>query len=1152
MKAQQPQWTERQKDTINTRGKNILVSAAAGSGKTAVLIERIKCLLLEDKVAADRLLVVTFTKAAASEMKDRLARALRGAVSEYPEAAPFLRRQLEIIYKANISTFHAFALDVIRNYIHLTDVDPGFRICDEAQARLLKQEAADAVFDLAFEESDERFLDYISCYGGSKGEKELKDALVSIYEKIMSLPEPFSWLDRVTDGITRMGETAGSRTLYRELNNILRSSLAEAIGCMEKALAVLEASGVTSLAVKCREDLERMAEIAELIEKAELAQVRGLLDSIPWQTFRAIKTEQEDYGAVKDLVSAYRDRAKDIIRKELKTRLFNIPLKEAIEDITGTYPQAQVLAELLQGFHQAYAEAKKERKLLDFSDIEHIAIGLLRKEDVAAAYREKFVYIFIDEYQDSNLLQEEMIRAIKRENNVFMVGDIKQSIYKFRLAEPEIFRRKYEEYKNPGDLFNKKIDLNRNFRSKEPILKAVNGLFGRLMEYDQDSCLHPGVSEFTVHQYPVELLLAQMPIREESGDEQLEELKLAEVEAQAAARIIMSSIGKPIVDMKDGKSRPLRKRDIVILMHGIKGRGEIFYKALRDAGIDAYLDDNGGYFDTLEIMSVLDLLRIIDNFRQDIPLIGTLRSPFFGFTVDELSEIRLKTPAGPFYFALREFQSDGTTGATTEKVRRFLSNIKSWKQESLTLPIDQLSWKLMTETGYYAYMGALPGGSQRQANLRLFIERAAAFRQGGDGSIHGLLRYIKALSEKEVETGQAVVLGEQDDTVRIMTIHKSKGLEFPMVLVASLARRFVFDRLEKNGVFHKDLGIGISKVNHAEGWYRHTLLQQAIMAKKRREELEECVRVLYVAMTRPMDRLVLLAAVKDWEKEALKYETGSKAGTNYLGMIFPHLDEAGIQLALMPAGGAQSQERLNPRKYEVSRNRGDGSSQGISKEWVEHRLGFVYPHKDALAMKSKYSVSELNRDFLHMSKEPGAPAFISGEKALDAAGIGNAIHLFLEKVDLSRFGDLEYLEGFLKELVEKEYLLPEEAATIHLPDILAFAQSSLGIRLRKSVVVRREHAFSMHINHQNARVMVQGIIDCWFSEADGIVLLDYKTGRDWGRLDDEYKKQIQLYAMALQDATGHPVKEAYLCHIPGRNNIPIPLGQNEQNKKTGQ
>ncbi len=1150
-------WTDEQRNTIEARGCNILVSAAAGSGKTAVLVERIRQLatgvdsqgrVCGEPVPVSRMLIVTFTNAAASEMKDKIYSALSDAAAGHPEMAGDLKKQLESVKTADISTFHSFALEVIRRYFYLADIDPGFGICDDAQSTMMKAEAADQVFSDFFNESSSRFIDFLRSYGGTRDETALKETLIDMYDRIQAMPDPMEWLKGSVDSLGVSSEEFLSSHTMEQIWRCIDWKLDSAYEAFGEAEKILECSGLEKLAARNRMDIDAVAEMKVSAADRDHEKLRKLVLNFAPQQMRAAKDEKEDFGPVSEIVRGFRDTGKNMIRKDLREKYFAMTLEEYTQDMRATRESGIFFAEMTEAFRRAYAGIKREKNLIDFSDIEHYAIDILRDPLVSGEYREKFLYIFVDEYQDSNYLQEEIINSVKRENNVFMVGDVKQSIYKFRLAEPEIFRGKYHEYAMPENENSIKIDLNMNFRSRRPVIRAVNHIFSGLMEeYDDSAALHAGLPDSGEGEPEVELHITD-GASSYAGDgddatEELGDMKRTELEAMTAAGIISDSLGKDFYDPRSGIKRELKKKDIVILMRGVRNKAEIFYEILAAAGIDTYIDDNSGYFDTLEIISFTDLLRVIDNSRQDIPLIGVLRSHIFGFSTDELIRVRTAFRDTSYRDALVSYADAGEDDRLRAKISNFLDRLDKWKKESVYMPVDEFSWKIMDETGTYAYYGALPGGTLRQANLRIFVDKASAFRKNGGGTIYGLLRYIDVLKEKKIDMGQADIMGEGDDTVRIMTVHKSKGLEFPMVILASIGGRFNFDSRKKRFAMHKDLGIGIPRVDHEGHWFRNTITGNAIADRKRTEETEEEVRILYVAMTRAVDRLVLLGSDPSWHENEEKYENGMKKESSYLGMIYPFISDSDIKVTV------HDRKSLGEHAAETAYAAGrlDALFAEDAASWhpendplyseIDRRLSWQYGDLGALRSKSKYSASELNggQTAAQETEMPAldVPAFIDGggKRRFSSAEKGTIMHLIMEHLDFTRMNDSIYSGNFIRDMVKNEILTPEEAGTADIGAIRSFAQSDIGRRAEKAAVsgrLFRETPFNILHDVRGTEAMVQGIIDCWFEEEGGIVLLDYKTDRNSIGIEEKYREQIGIYRCALESGCRMKVKEAYL------------------------
>lgn len=1014
-------WTKSQEKAIDLRGKNILVAAAAGSGKTAVLVSRIQKLVIEENESIDRMLIVTFTNAAASEMREKIERALSSLANDEdtPKRA-YIKRQLDLLPSANISTFHAFSLEVIHRYFYLVDAEPNFQICDEIRSALLKEDAMNELMERLYDEDSKEFYSFLDKYSGERNDETFRKLVNDIHRTLESLPNPKEWL--------------------------------------ENACSSVEERFLT------------------------------------------------DAGFLKRVILEY---------------------------------------------DQIFSEIKEKKGLLDFSDIEHLAYEILKNEEAANYYREKFNHIFIDEYQDSNIIQEEIISLISRKNNLFLVGDVKQSIYKFRLAEPEIFERRYRKY-DEGDPNSEKIDLNQNFRSKKPVIDFINYLFRSLIEgYDENAELKLGALNGEDSKYEPKLYLTEVPWDAETAiDDELKNLKKAEKEALACVKIINDYLGKPFYD--NGELRTITKRDIVILMRAVKGYGDIFYHVLMENNIPAFVDDSEGYFDTIEINTMLQLLRIIDNEKQDIPLLSVLRSDIFGLSINELVEIRINHKEGTYYDALRayvephadadkrpekelekeldkEFDDGEKNKDLREKVTNVFDKLSKWQDDAKNLKLDELIWKLELETGFYIYAGALPGGNLRQANLRALVDKAISYSKNQGGTLYGFIRYIDAVKAKKVSSPQVKLIGEDEDTVRIMTIHKSKGLEFPMVIIAGYAKMLNYSKIGKGIIAHKDLGIGLPDVSYEEKWIQVTEKQDEIKAKVKAEEVAEEKRVLYVAMTRAKDILCLLGIVNSVDDEIKNLTEKEAKDTSYLSMTGGYIaDRNAIEVI--------SDKQLN----DVKKNRKrmakkaleyiDAPSRELDLE-IQNMMSYEYPFTKDMNTKSKYSVSELNKETFN------SKAFRKVEKhdGYNAAQIGTFTHTTLEHMnfEMAISKGMEYIDKLLNQLVKDEILLLDEAESINKEKLLEFANSDLGKRIaaaEKEGKLFREKPFNYVTEVDGIETIVQGIIDCYFEEDGKYVLVDYKTTNPnyASGVKERYQKQIDIYRDALRCANEKDVKEAYL------------------------
>ncbi|PKM84893.1 MAG: helicase-exonuclease AddAB subunit AddA [Firmicutes bacterium HGW-Firmicutes-11] len=1132
------EWTKEQKAAIEIRDKSLLVSAAAGSGKTAVLVERIKQLIAEGSAGLEEVLVVTFTNAAASEMREKI-------VSALPE-------QSGKIHKASISTFHSFALDVVRRYFHLLSIEPNFMICDDVQKTILQKEAVEQLFLEEFEEAKPDFIEFLDSYSKGRNEDVPKQMILDLHQFIQSLPLPMEWLNCNAKPLIRRGKAFLESAIYYEICADVEEQLFNAIAsCRQIEERLLEA-GVDTLAAKAKIDMDGLNGIQSMLQ-GEYDGWAGLLKNFSWQQFRASKEEQRSYNDCKEEIQKLRDDAKKGIKRSVD-RYCAKPLAEYLDEIEATQAEAMTLCRLTTAFDQQYRTRKQQKGMIDFSDIEHYAFAILSIEEAASEYRDKFRYIFIDEYQDSNLVQESIINKIRRKDNVFMVGDVKQSIYKFRLAEPEIFLKKYEACRRGDDPDEIKLDLNQNFRSKGRIIHLINHVFEQIMnqktagmEYDNDAALYQGVKYEGPLNHPVELHLVEHKIRDEDDlTDEVRDLKKAELEAFAVAKRIGELIGSPIYDSKAETERTLRYRDIVILLRSASGVADVYSDILEREGIPVYMDLGDGFFDTLEVSVFLNLLCIIDNRKQDIPLLSLLRSPIFHFTIEDLAMVRAEYRRGSFFSALSAYAVEGPKSELRIKCAAFFEQVQHWRKLQRTLPLAEFIWQLLTETRYYIYTGALPGGLQRQANLRALADKAATFESTQGKGLFGFIQYIEAMKKGKLVTPPVKLLGESDDVVRIMTVHKSKGLEYPVVIASNLGRSFHREK-GKELVCHKDLGYGLKRIDRKHGFYSRTLLQNAIETRKAREDMAEEIRILYVSLTRAMDRLILMGSVANIDEALntarMKRKWVYSGGNSYLELLLPVLvDVPSVELtrhdrASLGEGWSARQESKRMLQKEFI---GGFEVDDNTKELVSSRLEWSYPYPQALVTKSKYSVTELSKT---AQEKPDVEASTylrpirkgAGNESTLGIDKGNAYHRVMERIPFqSTIVEDGRIVAEMKQMVEDGYLTEDEANLVDPDKILAFFRSPIGERARKAKKLQREIPFTMAHSMSTEEVIVQGIIDCYLEDEQGCALLDYKSNylddrqESLERIAGTYRPQLALYRDALEEIRGIKVDEMYL------------------------
>ncbi|MBQ3123729.1 MAG: helicase-exonuclease AddAB subunit AddA [Firmicutes bacterium] len=1181
-------WTEKQREAIEARGRNLLVAAAAGSGKTAVLVERIKRMILEERVPVDRLLVVTFTNKAAAEMKEKIVAALTEEIEKNPDGqnSGFLREQLNSIYKADICTFHAFALSIIRKYYYVIDADPGSKVADEAETIIMKNDAVDRLFDDKFSDGNSEFTSFLDCYATGKNMDSAKSLILAAHDRFMSIPDVDSWIEESLPNLkiepSDFERSKLGNAFKEEVIKKLETSKVSFIGARDMLLRI----NAVNLAAKIDQEISYVTEMIKEIWAMGISAAPSYIEGFKAARLTATKDEKAAYEGIKESVQKLHDSAKKSFA-EVSTDFFAYSIADYLKETEATYENTKYFCELVREFGEYYAEEKREKKVIDFSDIEHMALRILDDPKIAEEYKNKIDYIYIDEYQDSNLIQETLVSKICKLDNRFMVGDVKQSIYKFRLAEPEIFLGKYERFKKGKALRSSKIDLNTNFRSKKSVVDAVNCIFENSMSgYDEDAALHQGLlpdcDEGLGYKTEIHLLCET---ESDTLPDEIAEMKKDEAEAYAAVDLIKKNLGLEIYDAKKGEYRKVENKDIVILMRGVKNSGAVFQKVLSDNDIPAYMDDSDGYFDTVEVEVFLNLLKLVDNRRQDLPLISVLYSPVFGFTLEELSSIRIgaQDRRSAYYKAFEKYAFSGEDENLKEKCKSVIERLDEYVMLSRKLQLSEFVWKLMWDTGYYSYVGGLPAGKQRQANLRTLADKALVFSNGRSGSIYDFLRYIDNMRDKGVQTGQTKLISENDDVVRIMTIHKSKGLEYPVVILAGMGKSFSYKRDKHTLAMHREVGIGLELVNRKEHWHKRTLVQKLIDRRIQRESAEEEMRVLYVGCTRAMDKLIFLGTTKKKREnlDEFKYVNtmDTTSLTSYLDVIMPCAGD-NIYLHVMDRGAISAVKESDASVVTGFRKIIEAPpavEKGSLYNEIDRRLSYEYPDIHMLGMKSKYSVTELVSGSLNSEDEIvkeesdsdekqrlinkararfgndklSVPLFASGKKELTAAEKGTVYHSVVEHVDFAKVAKLMseagneetkvsivkvYTESLIEDMVERNLIFREEADAIDPLKITALIVSPLGIRMAEAAErgsLFREAPFTMKTVVQGTEVLVQGIIDCYFEENGNTVLVDFKTnyavsGSDEERLRETYKGQIELYKEALERIKDATVSESYL------------------------
>ncbi len=1130
-------WTSEQKAAIEDNSHNLLVSAAAGSGKTAVLVEHIKKLVIEKHVNIDEMLVVTFTEAAASEMKAKIYKALKDSG---------LSNQIDRMGRSSISSFDSFAYSVVKRYYHIIGLDPSFSICDATKSALLKEEALDDLYEEMFDAKDREFLDFIDCYEERPGDKTIRDMISSLHNFLMSMPDPWAWLDNAVN----FGDKNVDKYLSFAKTEIL-SLLKDARQYYQNVVDMLINANCLKESEKAKADV---AYVDTHISEIELDTIKGF-ESLLNDKHRAvtIRNQSAEYLAIAESVKGIRTNVNACL-KDAKALAEGLNKETLLKECEKLAPVLKIYAKLVKRFDEIYKLKKNLEKNMDFADIEHYALAILQNDLVSSEYREKFKYVFIDEYQDTNSVQEALIKKVVSEHNLFMVGDVKQCIYKFRLSEPELFVSHYNDYKSNKDPNNRVIDLNKNFRSKESIINVVNEVFSKIMNekscgiiYDDAAKLVKGTKYSGPISYDPAMFILNSQDENEI-DNAISEFRKNEFAAAHAVSIIQKYYNKEIYDDKKEIKRPLEYKDMVVLLPAVRNVGEIYYKAFLDANIPVYLDRGEGYFDTLEIEVFLNLLRIINNRKQDIPLLSVLTYPVFGFSSEDLARVRIAFPEGSFSEAFFKYAE------TNEKAASFVEKLNLFSTESKILPLADFIFKLLLSTGYADFELAKNGGEQRLANLKALVDKAEKFEENNLSGLAGFIDFVEMLSRNKakIDIGQAKTINESMNCVRIMTVHKSKGLEFPFVLVSGIAENLSGHGEKRNYIFHKDYGIALKLVNPKMRASTDTNIAKLIRLVKKKENLAERIRLLYVAMTRAQD-ILCFSAYTNAEEDKLNSKRNLVSGDlvnskTYFDLLYPYIDSANVHidnknsLAALVAKNASSSS-----EFEKVLNCGWNEFHDPKVEEI-----MSYEYFDAPSnIKKKYSVSQIAEaartgieklqfscDDENLINVNDVPQFIEqSEHKLSGAERGTAYHTVMEHIPFTiEDKDIDSIKNFINGLADRNILSKAQADCVNPKKISAFFKSEIGKRAVSAKEIYKEAPFVMKHIYNGIEVLVQGTIDCYFEEDGEFVLVDYKSNyvdnddkeSSFEHLKEVYLPQLELYKEALEKITGKTVKQGVL------------------------
>lgn len=1193
-KMSEVKWTEEQSQAIHEKGSNILVAAAAGSGKTAVLVERIINKIIEEEIDIDKLLVVTFTNAAASEMRERILNAIYKKIEEEPTNLR-LQKQITLLNKSNICTIHSFCLDVIRNNFYEINISPNFRIGDTAEIELLKEEVLDELFEDLYLKEDEGFLKLLEIYTSYKDDEPLKDIVKSIYNFIQSAPFPEKWLaEKVKLFDIDIENTDFAETVWGKiiLNNY-KECIEENILGLKKIKKELEAENeLEKFSQAIRLDIENLESLLVNLNSWDKSyELAKTFSFVRWPSSKKINSETPAFVKEKrDMINAK--------FKKLKDSIFIYTSAEVLSDLKNMYEVLNLLQAIILKFNENYKKAKLERNIIDFNDIEHLALKILIKDEdgkyvpseIAKKYQDKFEEIAIDEYQDSNMVQEYILTSISKGNNIFMVGDVKQSIYKFRQAMPELFLNKYKTYKlkkEKTEADDLKIQLFKNFRSRKNILDTTNIIFQEIMskdlgdvDYNEDEYLNLGANyeepqleniDFA-GKTEINIINLEDTTKDSQEDEEdnvkTERIENSILEARYVAQKINELINSNyyVLDKKEGY-RKVTYKDIVVLLRSTTELSPIYEKEISDLGMPVYSETSTEYLNSVEIQLIMSCLKIIDNPMQDIPLVTVMRSMIGGFTDNDLIEIRLADKYENFYESIVKARIQ-VNEELRNKIDSFLELINQWREASEFLALDELIWKIYMDTGYYNYVGLMQNGKLRQANLKMLFERAKQYESATFKGVFNFINFIDKLKLRNNDLGAAKIIGENENVIRIMSIHKSKGLEFPVVFLSSTGKNFNLKDLREKILIHQEIGFGPNYENSELKIEYPTLAKEAIKMVSKRESISEEMRVLYVALTRAKEKLIITGIEKDLqksieskEKELQIYESEDNAKINpkilesyksYLDWIeLVYLKNKIKNSDIFEFNVISKAEILNQTVESEAERKDvlkDIANKKVSKENIEkikNILEWEYKYKDSTEMPSELSVSKIKELSKDKAEEKYGvtlkkPNFLVEKTELTAAEKGTIMHLCLQKLNYKEDYNLEKLKNMVNNLVNKEIILPKEAESVNYNKILAFLSSNIWKEMQTAKVVEQEKAFYLNLkaneiyqNDAEDEILVQGIIDLYYiTNNDELVLVDYKTdyveNNSEQSLKAKYNIQLEIYKKALEESLNRKVDKVYI------------------------
>ena len=1166
-------WTEEQLSAITSRRQNLLLSAAAGSGKTAVLVQRIIARLTneENPIDADRLLVVTFTNAAANEMRERIIKELETLLSDEPQNE-LLLRQLKLAKKAKITTIDSFCIDILRKYFVEAELSPDFTVADPTECKVILEDVLDDVIDAMYDDKEfgADFLNLMEAYSNSKAnDVAFRQLLTSLYYFTTSLPKPFNWLLEASEKFNLRNGFANSD--YKEF--LLDEIYLELERCVSEYSIMVDMANKDMFSAYESLLREEKDFFESCLRIRDYSSLKNAIDSYIFKRRPAVpKNIQTRYT---ETVNEMRDKIKARRMGKLRDKLLALSEENQELAIAKVYPLMKCLSETVRRIFVTFGEMKMAKNMLDFSDCEHRCLELLTKDgqptEIAKLLRDSFDEIYIDEYQDTSKLQEAIFASIKKENNLFMVGDIKQSIYRFRNTDPALFKAKRDEYSKDEDAQSRKIILSKNFRSRENILSSVNCIFERIMskdsgeiDYNEDEKLYLGAdypdTAVNPMSYETEIAIIDTASLEDETDD---ELKKAEFEAIYCANRIAELIESGVQIFDHGEYRPITYRDICVISRNVKDNAVILNSVFADYGIPCYSENTGSYFDSREVEIMLCMLAVIDNPYQDLPLLSVLRSVMFNVTADELAKIRSCNKKKSFYDAILDCSKTQTDEGRL--CCEIIETIEKFVEKSKYMSVSELVLDIYNTTGFYDAQESTVNGTIRRANLRLLYNRAKKYEATGLRGLYSFIKFINDFKNSGNDLEAAKLASEQNDAVRIMSIHKSKGLEFPVVILFSAERKFNLMDLHKSVLYHADLGYGPKFVDTDLRITYNFAPRAALESVLYRESVAEEMRILYVALTRAKEKLIIIGADKDIEKKVRNCLSGEQSfcingalvseHTSYLDWIIMALVDHKDAYALRSVVDADRDDYIYNHESKFDFKIIQSAKQlGFDKNFSMHKettknvdcgavtemAFYEYEKYEETRLPSKVTVSELKKRKETELSDEGITAFPKAKKitkitdGLTASQVGVAYHTVLQKYDLSAPSDTEkdVIEQ-IEKIKEKGFLTEEEARNVNPDKILKFFTSGTGRMIKSAKYVKREYMFAVSIPAKNfikdsgsdREIMLQGIIDCLVITDEGIVVVDYKTDRDFDETEtvEKYRVQLECYKYAAEKIFQKPV-----------------------------